>query len=328
MATTAARCRTSSASRTTARSSTRWPATRSTSSAARPGCGRATRWKAWSTRCSSTRRARCRWPTSIAMSGCARNVVLLGDPQQLEQPIQGVHPDGAGASSLGHLLGEAETVPPDTGPVPRADVAHASAASPRFTSELFYEGKLESVPGLERQEVVADGLPDGFDWLAGSGMRWVPVEHDGNTNQSVEEADRVCEIWNALIGRSWIDAEGARQAIGRGRHRHRVALQRPSAADPGDAGPDRARRHGRQVPGPGGARLDLHDGHVAAGGRSARHGLSLFAQPLERGDVARQGAGDRRRLAAAAGHRARARPISCGWPMPSTAFEEEATSGV
>ena len=51
----------------------------------------------------------------VAMSGCARNVVLLGDPQQLEQPIQGVHPGGAGASSLGHLLGEAETVPPEQG---------------------------------------------------------------------------------------------------------------------------------------------------------------------------------------------------------------------
>ena len=59
----------------------------------------------------------------IAMSGCARNIVLLGDPQQLEQPIQGVHPDGAGASSLGHLLGECGDDPAGAGSVPGADVA-------------------------------------------------------------------------------------------------------------------------------------------------------------------------------------------------------------
>ena len=148
----------------------------------------------------------------VAMSGCARNVVLLGDPQQLEQPIQGLHPDGAGASSLGHLLGEAETVPADRGLfLERTYRMHPRITA--FTSELFYEDKLESVPGLERQEVLADDLPAGFEWLAGSGLRWVPVNHDGNTNASVDEAERVCEIWNALVGRTWVDRAGARQQI-------------------------------------------------------------------------------------------------------------------
>ena len=31
----------------------------------------------------------------VAASGAARNLVLLGDPQQLDQPLQGVHPPGA-----------------------------------------------------------------------------------------------------------------------------------------------------------------------------------------------------------------------------------------
>ncbi len=149
----------------------------------------------------------------VAMSGSARNVVLLGDPQQLDQPTQGVHPDGAGVSALAHLLGGAETVTPEQGLfLERTWRMHPSITE--FTSELFYEGKLESVAGLERQSVLADGLPDGFEWLAGSGLRWVPVDHDGNTNASIEEADRVCEIWNALIGRDWMDADGARRAIG------------------------------------------------------------------------------------------------------------------
>ena len=149
----------------------------------------------------------------VAMSGAARNVVLLGDPQQLEQPIQGVHPDGAGVSSLGHLLGEFETVPLDRGLfLERTWRMHPKITD--FTSELFYESKLGSVPGLEQQRVMAEGLAPNFDWLGGSGLRWVPVEHDGNTNASGQEADRVCEIWNALIGRSWIDASGARRTMG------------------------------------------------------------------------------------------------------------------
>jgi uncharacterized protein len=142
----------------------------------------------------------------IAMSGCAGNIVLLGDPQQLEQPVQGVHPDGAGASSLGHLLGESETVPPERG----LFLERTWRMNPRiteFTSDLFYEGKLLSVPGLERQIVLGD------DEFSGSGLRWVPVEHDGNTNESVEEADRVSQIWNALIGRTWVDREGGRRLI-------------------------------------------------------------------------------------------------------------------
>ena len=148
----------------------------------------------------------------VAMSGCARNIVLLGDPQQLDQPTQGVHPGGSGVSALTHLLGGAETVAPDQGVfLEQTWRMHPRITS--FTSELFYEGKLESVPGLERQEVLADGLSEGFSWLAGSGLRWVPVDHDGNTNVSIEEADRVCEIWNAVIGRSWTDAEGARRSI-------------------------------------------------------------------------------------------------------------------
>ncbi|MDP8904845.1 MAG: TM0106 family RecB-like putative nuclease [Chloroflexota bacterium] len=143
----------------------------------------------------------------IAMAASARNIVLLGDPQQLDQPTQGVHPDGAAASALRHFLGDEETVPPSRG----IFLEKTWRMHPRitaYTSELFYEDKLESVDGLEQQRVAGDG------WLSGSGLRWVPVEHDGNTNESPEEAAKVAEIWRALIGRTWIDAKGRALPIG------------------------------------------------------------------------------------------------------------------
>ena len=40
----------------------------------------------------------------LAASQAARTVVLLGDPQQLEQPMRGNHPEGTDVSALRHLL--------------------------------------------------------------------------------------------------------------------------------------------------------------------------------------------------------------------------------
>ena len=40
----------------------------------------------------------------LAVSQSARTVVLIGDPQQLDQPTQGSHPDGTDASALDHIL--------------------------------------------------------------------------------------------------------------------------------------------------------------------------------------------------------------------------------
>ena len=52
---------------------------------------------------------------ALALGTAARNIVLLGDPQQLPQVSQGTHPTGSGASVLEHLLGDRQTIPPDEG---------------------------------------------------------------------------------------------------------------------------------------------------------------------------------------------------------------------
>jgi len=147
----------------------------------------------------------------LALSGAARNVVLLGDPQQLDQPTQGVHPEGAGVSALAHLLDGAETVPPERG-LFLEKTWRMNPSITGYTSELFYEGKLASVPGLERQQILgSEATPD---WLSGDGLRWVPVEHHANTNASPEEAAEVARIWNQLIGRQWMAKDGTTRQIG------------------------------------------------------------------------------------------------------------------
>ena len=142
----------------------------------------------------------------VSISGAARNVVLLGDPQQLDQPTQGVHPDGSGKSALGHFLGEAKVVPDDKG-LFLEKTWRMHAAITAYTSELFYEDKLRSIDGLETQRI------EGSDWLAGSGLRWVEVEHDANTNESIEEARAVVDIIRSLLARGWTDKKGTRRPI-------------------------------------------------------------------------------------------------------------------
>jgi predicted RecB family nuclease len=115
----------------------------------------------------------------LAVGTSARNVVLLGDPNQLAQVSQGSHPPGANASVLQHLLGEDETVRPGMG-LFLEETYRMRPEVNRFISETFYEGRLEPAPvTLERS------VPDG------NGIRFLPVEHEGNRTQSVEEADAV-----------------------------------------------------------------------------------------------------------------------------------------
>ncbi len=62
----------------------------------------------------------------LAVSQACRALVLLGDPQQLEQPIQGSHPEGTDVSALEHVLGRAGDHRRRAGLVPGRDLAPAS----------------------------------------------------------------------------------------------------------------------------------------------------------------------------------------------------------
>jgi uncharacterized protein len=142
----------------------------------------------------------------LAVAGVARNLVLLGDPQQLAQPSQAAHPPGAGASALEHILAGHATMPHDAGLlIDRTWRMHPRLC--RYTSEVFYDGKLTGVEGLERQEVLGD-LP-----LSGSGLRVLEVPHEGNTNTSPEEASQVARLVRNLVGCEWCNAHGERLPI-------------------------------------------------------------------------------------------------------------------
>jgi uncharacterized protein len=139
----------------------------------------------------------------LASAGAAASLVLLGDPQQLDQPLQGAHPPGADRSGLAHLLGDAPTMP-DTQGLFLETTWRLHPDLCAYTSEVFYESRLEPEPHLIRQAVRGP-------WpTSGTGPRLVTVDHEANENESQEEAEVVARLARDLVdgGATWVDGEG------------------------------------------------------------------------------------------------------------------------
>jgi predicted RecB family nuclease len=139
--------------------------------------------------------------TVCSVSGAADSMVLLGDPNQLPQVSQGTHPEGAAASALEHLVGEARTIAPDRGLLLGTTYRlHPDVNA--FISDAFYEGRLTTDPKNARQ-AVGDG-----ELIGGTGVRFVPLVHEGAGNRSPDEAAWIAAAIRALVGRSWVDRDG------------------------------------------------------------------------------------------------------------------------
>ena len=137
----------------------------------------------------------------VAMATCAKNIVLVGDPMQLSQPIQGAHPGESGLSALEYLLAGHSTVPPDRGiflPISRR--MHPDIC--RFISDIVYEGRLTSDEGAARQKII-DGSARQL-----SGAHLVEVIHAGNSQSSPEEVASIRLQIEQLLGKRFRDRDG------------------------------------------------------------------------------------------------------------------------
>ena len=144
----------------------------------------------------------------LAVSQAARTVVLIGDPQQLDQPTQGSHPDGTDASALDHILAGKQTIGPEQGLfLEETWRLHPHICA--YTSELFYNGKLTSRDGLEQQVIKGPGP------VTGAGLCFLPVEHEGNRNCSPEEAHAIEALVKGFLGdgATWVDRDGTEKPL-------------------------------------------------------------------------------------------------------------------
>jgi len=137
---------------------------------------------------------------TIAVSRAARNLLLLGDPQQLPQVSQGTHPEPVDGSALAWLVDGHNTLPAERGYfLDRSYRMHPDVC--RAVSRLSYDGRLhshEAVTSARRLDGVAPGV------------RTLTVDHDGNATESPEEAAAIVEAIESLLGTAWTDEQRTR----------------------------------------------------------------------------------------------------------------------
>ncbi len=144
----------------------------------------------------------------LAAARSAKNLILLGDPQQLEQPQQASHPEGTAVSALEHVLRGEATLAKNRGLfLDTTWRLHPSICD--FTSDVYYESRLKAREGLERQAI------DGTTRFRGSGIFFESVEHRGNQSRSDEEIHYICEIVGHLRSSEtvWINDENIQRPL-------------------------------------------------------------------------------------------------------------------
>jgi uncharacterized protein len=120
---------------------------------------------------------------ALALSLCAKNVVLLGDPSQLAQVSQGRQPLHAGDSVLAHLLRNDQTVAQHRG----IFLDRSYRMQPEicaFISETMYGNRLEAAQSTAVHRIMI-GTRDYC------GLYVEQIQHAGNDVSSVEEAGEI-----------------------------------------------------------------------------------------------------------------------------------------
>ena len=141
----------------------------------------------------------------VATGTCAKNIVLLGDQMQLGQPIQGAHPGRSGESALEYLLDGRATIAAGQGIFLKTSWRmHPDVC--RFISAAVYDGRLEPEPRNASRHLVLGKAA--HPALRETGVRFVPVAHEGCSQRSEEEATLVAELVHSLLAQSFTDENG------------------------------------------------------------------------------------------------------------------------
>ena len=144
----------------------------------------------------------------LYMSKVARNILLVGDQQQLSQPNRAAHPGDSGLSCIDYVMDGHAVVPADRG----VFLATSWRMPPPLTqvvSELFYDGQLQAASGNSANRVSWDEQAQG--------LQFRPVEHSGKSTASDEEVEHIAALVERLHGRPYALGNGE-QGVLSGRH--------------------------------------------------------------------------------------------------------------
>jgi len=125
--------------------------------------------------------------------------------------MKGTHPGDSGCSALEYVLGDQQVIKDDFGVfLGLSRRMHPNVCA--FISGAVYENRLESHPSTAARKLVLPTDRAAQYVTSPAGIIYVPVEHDGNTQDSAEEVDIIVQIINELKGCSLIDG-GVTRAV-------------------------------------------------------------------------------------------------------------------
>ena len=135
----------------------------------------------------------------MVMARCTKSIILVGDQQQLSQPSQAKHNWGAGLSTLEYWLDEQKVVPNDLG----IFLTKSWRMHPKITeivSDLFYEGKLNGSKenGINQILWGKTFKSNTGKIIPNNGVHFEMVSHEGNSQESQTEIDKIKEIIDSL----------------------------------------------------------------------------------------------------------------------------------
>ena len=148
----------------------------------------------------------------IGMSQAADNSVLMGDQMQLSQPTQGFHPGKSGLSTLDYLMGDNSTIAEDKGVFLGTTYRMHSQVN-QFISKAIYDNRLHAHKDNDRQIVKQASNTDSSLVNKEAGVVYIPVDHYGNTQSSLEEIEVVKKIVSEVTGNSFTDKDGKQHKI-------------------------------------------------------------------------------------------------------------------
>ena len=156
----------------------------------------------------------------LALSTCAKNLVLLGDQMQLGQPTQGVHPGESGLSTLEYLLQGASTIAPEAG-IFLKDTWRMHPDVCRFISDAVYDGRLKAEAKTANQRLLLSthgcyvtDITNGSTFaLRPTGLQFMEVQHTGCAQRSDVEAQVVRTLFTSLLQQQYTDREGVSHPV-------------------------------------------------------------------------------------------------------------------
>ena len=143
---------------------------------------------------------------AVGVGMSADNLILVGDQMQLAQPIQGSHPGESGKSALEYYLNGLATIPDDLGIFLNTTWRmHPDVSG--FISEAIYESRVTAHPRTAQQQVLHSESAKLV--TQASGIVYLPVSHDGNSQCSLEEVETIRQVVEDLLAAEVQDADGS-----------------------------------------------------------------------------------------------------------------------